>query len=450
MYPLRSCVATTNTMINALAQHAATLETQYREAIAALVARSDTVLIGDASHGTSEFYRERANFTQRLIEYFGFNAVVAEADWPDAYRVDRFVCDASDDSTPEEALRDFQRFPLWMWRNKETADFISWLRTFNATHPNRMCGVYGMDLYSLHSSMRAVVQYLEHVDPDAATRARERYSCFDRYGTDPQHYGYLAMLGDDKGCLKAVRDQLVEMETNAKKWVREDRRSSPAAFFVAEQNARLALNAEEYYRKMFSGRVNGWNLRDAHMAETLEALERFLRENGIEPKIVVWAHNSHLGNAAATEMSSYGEFNVGELIRKRKGNEALAIGMTTYDGSVMAADDWDGPHSEHLVQPALEESFEHLFHTTALGADFALVLRDAPRDLEAQLADRLERAIGVVYRPRTERPSHYFHADIVRQFDVVMHMDRTHAVDPLDPIEKPSYPELPETYPTGE
>jgi erythromycin esterase-like protein len=435
-------------MINVLAQHAATIETQYREAIASLVADSDLVLIGDASHGTSEFYRERANLTKRLIEAFGFNAVVVEADWPDAYRVDRFVCDASDDSTPEEALRGFQRFPLWMWRNWETADFLEWLRAFNTTQPSRMCGFYGMDLYSLHASMRAVVRYLEQVDPEAAKRARERYSCFDRYGTDPQHYDYLAMLGDDGGCLNAVKEQFREIESSAKKWVASDRVSSPAAFFVALQNARLALNAEEYYRAMFTGRVNGWNLRDSHMTETLEALERFLQANGIAPKIVVWAHNSHLGNAAATEMSTYGEFNVGELTRKRKGSQALSIGMTTYSGSVMAADDWDGPHSEHLVQPALEGSFEDLFHFTTLGADFALVLRDAPRDLQAQLANRLERAIGVVYRPRTERQSHYFQADIVHQFDVVMHIDRTHAVQPLDPFEPANANESPATYPT--
>jgi erythromycin esterase-like protein len=224
--------------------------------------------------------------------------------------------------------------------------------------------------------------------------------------------------------------------------------SSPAAFFVALQNARLALNAEEYYRTMFTGRMNGWNLRDSHMAETLEALERFLQANGIAPKIVDWAHNSHLGNAAATEMTTYGEFNVGELTRKRKGSQALSIGMTTYNGSVMAADDWDGPHSEHLVQPALEGSFEDLFHFTTLGADFALVLRDAPRDLQAQLANRLERAIGVVYRPRTERQSHYFQADLVHQFDVVMHIDRTHAVQPLDPFEPANANEFPASYPT--
>lgn len=437
-------------MMNAVAEYAATLGTQYRLAIGAMVAKSDTVLIGDASHGTSEFYRERARLTQRLVEEFGFNAVVVEADWPDAHRVDRYVCGASDDTTAEEALRGFERFPLWMWRNAETAGFVEWLRAYNAENPERMCGFYGMDLYSLHSSMRAVIAHLETVDPEAAKRARERYSCFDRYGPEPQRYGYLAMLGNEDGCMDAVREQLAELQRSAKAWLAADRTRSPAAFFVAEQNARLVENAEEYYRTMFTGRVNGWNLRDSHMVQTIESLEEFLRSSGLEPRIVVWAHNSHLGNAAATEMSTYGEFNVGELVRKKKGADALAIGMTTYDGTVMAADDWDSPHSEHLVQPALAGSFEELFHTTGHGADFALVLRNAPAELRSQLGKRLERAIGVVYRPQTERQSHYFEADIVTQFDVVMHLDRTHAVEPLDPFAGSSAGEFPETYPSGE
>ncbi len=436
--------------MNAVAEYAATLETHYRVAIGAMVARADTVLIGDASHGTSEFYRERARLTRRLIEDFGFNAVVVEADWPDAQRVDRYASGMGQDSTAEEALRSFHRFPLWMWRNAETAEFVEWLRSYNGENPGRMCGFYGMDLYSLHSSMRAVIAYLDTVDPEAAKRARERYSCFDRYGPDPQRYGYLAMLGNEDGCVKAVRDQLSEMQQLAKEWLGEDRSRSSAAFFVAEQNARLVENAEEYYRTMFTGRVNGWNLRDSHMVQTIDALEEYLGSNGIQPRIVVWAHNSHLGNAAATEMSSYGEFNVGELVRKRKGAHAVAIGMTTYDGTVMAASDWDAPHSEHLVQPAIEGSFEELFHTTGLGSDFALILRNAPAELRSQLGQRLERAIGVVYRPQTERQSHYFEADIASQFDVVMHVDRTHAVEPLDGFERDAVEEFSETYPTGE
>ena len=447
---MHRAMATLYGMMNAIAQHAATLDTQYRQALAAMIARSTTVLIGDASHGTSEFYRERARFTQRLIEEFEFNAVVVEADWPDAYRVDRYITGASSDGSAEEALRSFQRFPLWMWRNAETADFVEWLRDFNAAHPSAMCGFYGMDLYSLHSSMRAVVTYLQSVDPEAARRAQERYACFDRYGPEPQRYGYLAMLGHDDGCMAAVREQLSEMRRSASEWSASDRAFSPAAFFVAEQNAKLAIDAEEYYRTMFTGRVNGWNLRDSHMAATLESLEEFLAANGIHPRIVVWAHNSHLGNAAATEMSTYGEHNLGQLIRTRKGSDVLGIGMTTYDGTVMAADDWDAPHSEHLVQPAVEESYEALFHETALGADFALVLRDAPPELQLQLSRRLERAIGVVYRPQTERQSHYFQADLTRQFDVVMHFDRTHAVQPLDAFERASSDEFPETYPSGE
>lgn len=434
-----------------LAEHALALGGPlYRRDVGSALARAEVVLIGEASHGTAEFYDERSRLTQRLVTDFGFCAVVVEADWPDAQRVDAYVQGASADRHGEEALRGFQRFPTWMWRNAEIAHFVDWLREFNASEPERACGFYGMDLYSLHTSMRAVVDYLETVDAKAAAAARDRYACFDEYGPEPQGYGYLAAFDFDRGCRDEVMRQFDEMQRIAGDAARTLGPAARSAAFAAEQNARLARNAEHYYRTMFGGRIDSWNVRDDHMAETIFALVEFLAREKKEPKIVVWAHNSHLGNAAATSMAEIGERNVGQLVKERYGSRALAIGMTTYDGSVMAADTWDGRHSVHAVRPALEESYEALFHQDGLGANFALDLREPSVELRARLARRLERAIGVIYRSKTERQSHYFEADIAKQFDIVLHVDRTSAVTPLDALEMASFEELPETYPSGE
>lgn len=422
----------------------------YRRDLSRALSTAEVVLIGEASHGTSEFYYERARITQMLIAECGFRAVVVEADWPDAQRVDAYVSGVSDDRQAEEALRDFQRFPTWMWRNGEVAEFIDWLRAFNAAEPKRACGFYGMDLYSLHSSMRAVINYLEAADPDAAKDARERYACFDEYGPEPQNYGYLTSFHFDPGCKDEVLRQFEAMQRHARDRSATYGPSARNAAFAAAQNARLARNAEQYYRSMFGGRVDSWNVRDEHMAETLFELAAFLGAEGKEPKIVVWAHNSHLGNATATSMADLGEHNVGQLVKERYGTRALAIGMTTFDGSVMAADTWDGKHSVHAVRPALPGSFEELFHRDGLGANFALDLRDPSSDLLARLGRRLERAIGVIYRPQTERQSHYFEAEIAEQFDIVLHIDRSSALVPLDALEAASFEELPETYPSGE
>lgn len=434
-----------------IAEHALALGGPlYRRDVGSALARAEIVLIGEASHGTSEFYLERARLTQRLIEDYGFRAVVVEADWPDAQRVDAFVLGASNDRTAEEALRGFQRFPTWMWRNAEAAGFVEWLREFNNGAPERACGFYGMDLYSLHSSMRAVVSYLESVDANAAAAARDRYACFDQYGPEPQGYGYLATFQFDRGCAAEVLRQFEEMQRVARDAVSASGPAARSAAFAAEQNARLARNAELYYRTMFGGRIDSWNVRDDHMAETLFELAEFLRRENKEPKIVVWAHNSHLGNAAATSMADMGERNVGQLVKQRYGDRALSIGMTTYDGTVMAADTWDGAHSVHRVRPGMPESYEALFHEDGLGANFALDLRDPTPELRARLGKRLERAIGVIYRPQTERQSHYFEADIAEQFDIMLHIDRSMAIEPLDALEAPSFEELPETYPSGE
>jgi erythromycin esterase-like protein len=404
-------------------------------------ARSRLVCLGEASHGTHEFYRERAEITKRLIADEGFTVVAAEADWPDAYRVNLYIRGASDDESPEEALADFRRFPAWMWRNADVVEFVQWLREWNDSlpHGTPKVGFYGLDLYSLYTSMEAVVAYLDEIDPDAAQRARERYACFDHFGRDPQVYAYEAGIGGAVSCEQQVVEQLLELRNAAARLAGRDGQVAEDRHFAAEQNARLVTNAEEYYRAVFRGGVESWNLRDRHMVETLDGLLRHLERTRGPTKAAVWAHNSHLGDARATQLGQAGELNVGQLVRERHGAEALLVGFTTYAGTVTAASDWGGPAERKRVRPALGGSWEELLHQTGL-PHFLL----EPTSLKG---NRLERAIGVVYRPETERLSHYFEARLADQFDVVVHIDRTTAVKPLERTSEWEAGELPETYP---
>ena len=422
-----------------------------------LVARAsdaEIVLLGEATHGTHEFYRERAAITRRLIEERGFNAVAVEADWPDAYRVNRYVRGESVDPDAAAALGDFHRFPRWMWRNGDVVAFVQWLRDSNNARPPEATktGFYGVDLYSLSRSIDAVVSYLERVDPAAAERARARYSCFDHYGDNPQVYGQLVSLGIAEDCENEVVGQLVELQSRIGELAKRDGRVAADEAFFAEQNARLARNAEAYYRAMFRGRSASWNLRDTHMADTIDALSQHLRAQDGFARIAVWAHNSHLGDARATEMGVIGELNVGQLMRERHPRETYGIGFTTYEGTVAAAHEWDGPVRRRRVLPALSGSYEDLFHQASgiAESDLMLDLRAGGAAVEALAEPRLERAIGVVYKPETERFSHFFHAILPRQFDTVLHVDRTSAVAPLDAdagFETPD--EVPETWPFG-
>ena len=338
-----------------------------------------------------------------------------------------------------------------MWRNAAVLEFIDWLFGRNATCPRGelQAGFYGLDLYSLHSSIQAVVGYLDKIDPAAAKRARYRYSCFDHAGEDTQAYGFAASFGLGRSCEDEVVAQLVELQRRAADYARRDGRVAADEFFYAEQNARLAKNAEEYYRAMFQGRVSSWNLRDRHMVETLAELVAHLdRTTGRRTKMVVWAHNSHLGDARATEMGKRGEWNVGQLVRERYGRDAVNVGFTTYDGTVTAASDWDAPAEQKRVRQALPGSYEALFHEVGLSR-FLLDLRDGEVG-ERLVGPRLERAIGVIYRPETERQSHYFHASLTGQFDAVIHIDRTTAVRPLDRDSgQEQEGEVPETFPAG-
>lgn len=408
------------------------------------------VLIGEASHGTHEFYRERAVITRKLIEEKGFTAVAVEADWPDAYRVNRFVRNASNDKESVDALADFERFPTWMWRNADVLNFIGWLRAYNDSPGENATkvGFYGLDLYSLYRSIEAVLDYLDAIDPEAADRARYRYACFEHFGEDTQAYGYATSLGLNEPCEAQVVAQLIELQQRAADYARRDGQVLEDEFFYAEQNARLIKDAEEYYRTMFRGRISSWNLRDRHMADTLDRLVAYLVRQGQPAKVVVWAHNSHLGDARATDMSTSGELNVGQLVRQRYARDAVLVGLTTYAGTVTAASDWDGPAERKQVRPALPESYEAAFHGVGMPR-FLLDLRNDSPAATALRQPRLERAIGVIYRPRTERQSHYFEARLSEQFDAVLHFDETRAVEPLERMPHWDTGEAPETYPFG-
>lgn len=413
-----------------------------------LVGDAHVVLLGEASHGTHEFYRERANITKRLIAELGFNAVAVEGDWPDAYRVNRFVRGESGDADAEAALADFKRFPQWMWRNADVLDFVGWLRASNDALPAHAhkTGFYGLDLYSLHASIEEILRYLERVDPEAATRARQRYACFDLFG-GTEDYAYATRLGLRPSCEREVVEQLVDFRRNAASYAARDGNIPRDEWFYAFENIRLVRNAEEYYRAMFDGGEKTWNLRDAHMAETLQSLRRHLSAAGRAAKIVVWAHNSHVGDARATEMSHRGEWNIGQLASERYGEDAVRIGFSTYDGTVTAASNWDAPAERKTVQPALGDSYEALFYEVDCPA-FFLTLRDKAA-IEVLDEPKLERAIGVIYRPETERQSHYFYSRIAHQFDAVIHFDRTRAVEPLEKSAMWIRGEVPETYPSG-
>ncbi|WP_406695614.1 erythromycin esterase family protein [Singulisphaera sp. Ch08] len=414
-----------------------------------LVGDAHFVLLGEASHGTHEFYRERAQITKRLIREKGFTAVAVEADWPDAYRVNRYVRGSGDDPDVVETLAGFRRFPAWMWRNADVLDFVGWLRAHNDElgQERSKVGFYGLDLYSLHASIEAVLLYLDKVDSDAAERARARYACFDRYGEDTQAYGFASGLGLGPSCEHEVILQLVDLRRAAAEYVLRDGRIAEDDYFYAEQNARLVRDAEQYYRTMYRGEVSSWNLRDRHMAETLDALVEYLGQRGDLPKVVVWAHNSHLGDARATQMGVRGEWNVGQLVRERHDRDAVSVGFTTYDGTVTASSNWDAPAERMWVRPALAGSYERLFHDVGPGR-FFLGLRDDDRTAGLH-EPRLERAIGVIYRPETERASHYFRAHLPAQFDAILHFDRTRAVEPLERTPEWERGEVPETFPTG-
>jgi erythromycin esterase-like protein len=398
------------------------------------------VLLGEASHGTSEFYRARAAITRRLVERHGFTIVAVEADWPDAATIDRYVRHRP---WREGELRAFERFPTWMWRNTDVDAFIRWLRQHNAQRPyERMCGFYGLDLYNLSGSMQAVIDFLEREDPELARAAHRRYGCLEPWAEEPQLYGRNALLEGYARCEVGVVQMLKDLLQKQVDCFAEE----CDEWLDAAANARLVKNAEAYYRVMYHGSAESWNLRDTHMFETLNMI---LDAKGPGAKAIVWAHNSHIGNAAFTDMGMHrDELNIGELAKEKFGSQARLIGFGTHSGTVAAADDWDRPMRIKRVTPSLPETYERLSHDAEIPS-FLLDLREGERDerLASELmAARLERFIGVIYRPDTERWSHYSEAILPRQFDAWVWFDETEAVTPLPGEQRPGEDE---TYPFG-
>ncbi|MGN6154233.1 MAG: erythromycin esterase family protein [Sphingomicrobium sp.] len=398
------------------------------------------VCLGEASHGTTEFYRARAQISKRLIAHHGFNIVAVEADWPDAATVDRYVRHRE----PREGeQRAFERFPTWMWRNKEFDSFIRWMRRHNHGRDySEMTGFYGLDLYNMSMSMRAVIDFLEEEDPEAAKVAKTRYGCLDPWADEPQRYGAMALYEGYARCEVPVTQMLMDLMSRHFKGLSED----CDEWLDAASNARVVKNAEAYYRVMYKGAEESWNLRDTHMFETLTQL---LDAKGPNSKAIVWAHNSHIGNAAYTEMGQVrGELNIGQLVKDRFDAKARLIGFGTHTGTVAAADDWDQPMKIKAVNPSMPESYERVSHDSRLPR-FLLDLRpeEIGREIRETLMEpRLQRFIGVIYRPDTERWSHYSNCILPRQYDGWVWFDETKAVTPLPGEQRPGDDE---TYPFG-
>jgi erythromycin esterase-like protein len=416
----------------------------------ALIGDARIVLLGEASHGTHEFYRERARITKRLITERGFSAVAIEGDWPDAYRVNRYVSGGSRDPDAEAALDGFRRFPTWMWRNADVLDFVGWLRAHNERRHagTRAVGCYGLDLYSLGASMDAVIAYLDAEDPEAARRARARYECLQPYSGESTAYGQAVLLGVSEPCRRGVIAQLVELRRRAGEYLSRDGSAAEDEYFYAEQNAAVVANAEEYYRTMFGDRAGSWNQRDRHMADTLDQLIAHLDRPGGTARVAVWAHNSHVGDARSTEMAQRGELNIGQLMRERHGRNTVNVGFTTYAGTVTAASEWGGATERKRVRPALPNSYEALLHATEMPA-FLLCPLASGAASRLLSEPRLQRAIGVIYHPETERESHWFTARATHQYDALVHLDTTRAVEPLERTSTWELGEPPETYPTA-
>ncbi len=406
------------------------------------IGNAQIVLLGEATHGTKEFYEMRAEISKKLITEKNFNAITIEGDWPDAYQINNFITD-DNFSDPKESLSVFNRFPTWMWQNTEILKLIIWLKDFNKEKKEKI-NFFGLDLYSMYKSVDVIISYLEKVDAKAADEAKYYYSCFEQFRRDPQAYGYYVFSQLSESCQNEVIQELKNLENLQWKLIKEKKISQDDSFYLM-QNAKVVKNSEIYYRSLYINEVNNWNLRDSHMMETLEEIIKYYNKKGIKkPKIIVWAHNSHIGNSAFTQMSLQEEFNIGQLVKEKFNNNSFSLGFTTYNGTVSAASNWDNPVERKIIRNALPESYEFLFHQIGI-ANFLLILNEKnliPKNL-------LERAIGVVYMPQTERMSHYFYADLENQFDAVIHCDKTTALEPLEKTSKWIDGEVPETYPSG-
>jgi protein-L-isoaspartate(D-aspartate) O-methyltransferase len=435
--PLLSADGSAVTSIRAACEPFGDIDSADLDPLLGRIGDARIVLIGEATHGTSEFYRLRDRISRALIQNKGFNFVAIEGDWPDAARIDNYVRHAE---VPQSEWTAFARFPTWMWRNREVRAFVEWLHTRNAhVAQTDQVAFHGLDLYSLYNSIRSVLEYLDKIDPHAARVARLRYACLTPWESDPATYGHAALTGRYRSCEREVVAMLTHLLEKRPAYVAQD----GERFLDAVQNARLVANAERYYRTMYYGSRTSWNLRDRHMFETLETLLAF---HGEQSRAIVWAHNSHVGYSSATEMSARGEYNIGELCRERYGDSVYSIGFGTHRGTVAAASEWDAPMEDKQVRPALPGSYEALCHEAG-GEQWMLPLRGQSASfLDALERPRLQRAIGVVYRPQTELQSHYFQTLLPRQFDEYIWFDETRAITALDTKE---LGDVPDTYPFG-
>jgi len=394
---------------------------------------SRIVLMGEASHGTSEFYEARIELSKYLIEEKGFDAIAVECDWTSALPVIDYLYGDGDPNKPINSLHDFTRFPSWMWRNETIPPFLQWLRTHNDNleQINNKVGFYGLDLYCLNSSINAVINYLNKNDKLAAKKAVNLYSCFDHLAVDPQNYGYLVESGAKHSCTEDVTKQLLEMQQITFEKLHSSNKKEVDQAFYASQNARVVKNAEQYYRSMFNSRAISWNVRDRHMAETVQNIIAHIEtKKDKAAKIIIWAHNSHIGDARATEMSDRDEINLGQLVREQFAGTSYHLGFSTYTGTVTAANDWGEPAECKIINPGASGSFEEIFHDLKTKNFFLDLHLDEHLNHLLELS-RLQRAIGVIYRPETERMSHYFFTHLPKQFDAIIHFDKTNAVKPL-------------------
>lgn len=403
------------------------------------------VLLGEASHGTSEFYSWRAHLTRRLILEKGFSFIAVEGDWPDCYRVNCFVKGASHwGNTAHSVLFGFDRWPTWMWANREIEELATWLREHNdAQAAEHRVGFYGLDVYSLWDSMKQVSDYLEGIDPETARLARWAYGCFEPYQEDVQEYAH-ATRWVPTSCEHEVVMMLTELRRHANEYREQDGAPASEAYFNAEQNALVTRNAERYYRAMVRGGASSWNVRDQHMADTLD---RLMQHHGPHAKCIVWEHNTHIGDARATDMVASGMMNIGQLVRESHAEEGVVlVGFGTHRGSVIAGEAWEAPMQRMRVPPAQEDSWEHLFHEA--GAEDRLLVFEEGANPPSALESRGHRAIGVVYDPRHERWGNYVPTVLPQRYDAFLFLDRTEALHPLHLVAEVSA-DAPETYPTG-
>lgn len=437
-------VEPTNIIARSIAKRALPLETERDlDPLIRRIGNARYVLLGEATHGTSEFYQWRAKLSRRLIEEQGFSFVAVEGDWPDCYRINRYAKGyAESGESAREVVHAFERWPTWMWANREVAEFAEWLRDHNRRRAApRQAGFYGLDVYSLWDSMHAVVLYLESMDPALARAARAAYRCFEPYGEDVQEYARATALVPT-----TCENEAVAVLAALRRSATEFREDGPDAFFNAEQNALVAQNAERYYRTMVRGGPTSWNVRDAHMVETLE---RLVKHHGPDAKAIVWEHNTHVGDARFTDMARAGMFNVGQLVRQaHDGDDVVIVGFGTHRGTVVAGDEWGAPMRRIRVPPAREDSFEDALHASDAG-DLLLLFDDRDDGGLAGLADPIgHRAIGVVYDPRHEHWGNYVPTIVPRRYDAFVHFEETTALDALHmPVLVDGEP--PETYPSG-